>query len=744
MNHTDLYEQAYLLATHGIAFVSLKGSIMQANPAYANLLGYRDQELLALNIDEIIQPIDFIIYTQLIQQLADGKTSSIALDIHCLNKGGRLHAASLEVTMVKSESGESLYYIHKMINILENKVEEEKYREIENLFHLISANVQDIISYNTVDGICNYCTPSIETILGYNPEEIIGNHTVHLYHPEDLASLMKRTFSDNDTITYRALHKKGYYIWVESTFKILLDPKGTIGITRDITERKKHEESLAEAQRIASVGSWEHDIATGIITCSAQFFRIYDMNSDDFGGTPDELMKLVHPEDRVHFNNSLELCIMGRDLNIEFRHIQRDGNIKYLHARGTISENKQSMHGTIQDITEQKQLIRAVTEAESTNKAKSEFLAMMSHEIRTPLNGVIGITDLLMETNLNKTQREYAEIICKSGNALLNIINDILDFSKIESGKMELVQESFQVVSCIQETFEVLKSQAQGKNLEMQYHIDENVPIQLQGDYGKLRQVLLNLAGNALKFTSAGKIGIEVKLLNQQSEDVIMEFKIKDTGIGISKDKARLLFTPFTQLDQFMTRKYGGTGLGLAISKKLVELMGGEIRLEESSDQGTTFAFTIKVKLMPNDFNSHSLQSDKQGDFPTRTLQILIAEDNAINQLVLKKILERQGHNIDVAENGHETIEAIKLKAYDLVFMDLQMPLMNGFEATERIKKMEIEKPPVIIAVTANAFVEDREKCLTAGMDDYISKPIKLAEINEIVNNYVNHQYVKS
>jgi CheY-like chemotaxis protein/two-component sensor histidine kinase len=349
-----------------------------------------------------------------------------------------------------------------------------------------------------------------------------------------------------------------------------------------------------------------------------------------------------------------------------------------------------------------------------------------------------------METNLNKTQREYAEVICKSGNALLNIINDILDFSKIESGKMELVQESFQVISCIQETFEVLKSQAQGKNLEMEYHIDDNVPIQMQGDSGKLQQVLLNLAGNALKFTSAGKIGIEVKLLNQHANKVIIEFKVKDTGIGISKDKASLLFTPFTQLDQFMTRKFGGTGLGLAISKKLVELMGGEIRLEESSDQGTTFAFTIRVKLMSEDIKLPTMQSDKHGDSPSSRLQILIAEDNAINQLVLKKMLERQGHNVDVAEDGRDAIEAIKSKAYDLVFMDLQMPLMNGFEATKRIKEMEIsEKPPVIIAVTANAFVEDREKCLAAGMDDYISKPIKLTAINEIVNHYLNHQYTK-
>jgi PAS domain S-box-containing protein len=592
-----LYEQAFRLASNGIAFISLKRDWIKANPIYKHFFGYSEQELFALSAEDLAQPEDFVPYTQNLPRLLDGEASSFTMDMRCIHKEGRFIWAELTVSLVRDESGIPLYYIHNLIDITEKKRAQERYHEIENLYNLISENVQDVISYNSNDGICLYCSPSMESVLGYKPEEIIGFATVHLYHPEDMASLMKQTFSDNDIVAYRVLHKKGYYVWVESTFRRLYDPEGTVGITRDITQRKKNEDNLAEAQRIALIGSWENDLATGVITCSAQFFRIYDMNPEDFKGTSQELLELVHPEDQMIFLNSLELCIAGKDLNNEFRHIKPDGTIKYLHTRGTMSEDKQRMHGTIQDVTEQKLLIRAVNEAESTNKAKSEFLAMMSHEIRTPLNGVIGMADLLLETNLNEAQKEYADIIGKSGNTLLSIINDILDFSKIESGKMELENQLFQVKSCIQEAFEVLSSQANAKHIDMVYRLDDNIPQQVYGDYGKLQQVLLNLTGNALKFTAAGQIIIEAKLHSQQSGILVLEFSVKDTGIGIARDKVGFLFEPFTQLDHFMTRKHGGTGLGLAISKRLVELMGGKIRLEESSERGTTFIFTVKAQL---------------------------------------------------------------------------------------------------------------------------------------------------
>jgi PAS domain S-box-containing protein len=615
------------------------------------------------------------------------------------------------------------------------------YNEIDNLYKLIAMNAQDIISFSTPDGICRYCTPSILDVLGYEPEEIIGKEISHLYHKEDMKALRKQTFSDNDVVTFRVLHKNGYYIWVESTFRRIQEPAGMVGITRDITQRIKHDQNLAAAQRIASIGSWERELSSNVVSCSDEFFRIYDMKPSDFKGSPQELHMLVHPEDRNFFLSEVERCLAGIDLNIEYRFIKSDGSFKYLHARGSISEDKQRMYGTIQDITDQKEMLRAMHEAETTNRAKSEFLAMMSHEIRTPLNGVLGMASLLLETNLDKTQKEYTEIIQTSGNALLSIISDILDFSKIEAGKTELLQEPFDVLSCIKETFDVLSSQAREKDLDLIYMMDQNVPSEVIGDYGLLRQILLNLVGNGLKFTTTGSITVETRLLFEDLEKVTLEFRVKDTGIGIPPDKIKHLFEPFRQLDHFMTRKYGGTGLGLAISKKLVELMGGQIYLDDTREQGATFVFTMTGKKISTMVTAHPDKLEAR-DTTKHTLRILIAEDDEISQLVLKKMLMRFGHDVDIVSNGWEALEAISLEDYDMLFMDLQMPEMDGFEATRRLRETSaLRVVPTIIAVTANAFVEDRETCLAAGMDDYISKPIKLERVQEVIAKYTDNQY---
>ncbi len=616
--------------------------------------------------------------------------------------------------------------------------------EMDQLYKLIATNARDIISFSTPDGICRYCTPSMLDVLGYEQEEIIGQATSKLFHKDDVKALRNQTLTDDDIVSYRALHKKGHYVWVESTFRRIHEPKGTVGITRDITQRKKNDQNLAEAQRIAAIGSWEQDMTTNVVYCSDEFFRIYNMKPSDFDGTTEQLMMLVHPEDRKLFESAVERCVAGIDLSIEFRHIKADGSLKYLQARGSISEDKQRLYGTIQDISEQKEILQLMHEARITNRAKSEFLAMMSHEIRTPLNGVLGMADLLLDTELDETQREYAEIIRKSGNALLSIISDILDFSKIEAGKTELLQEPFHILNCIKETFDVLSSQAIEKDLDLIYMMDPTVPSEVIGDYGVLRQILLNLVGNGLKFTTSGSIRVETRLLSEDDEKALLEIRVRDTGIGIPSDKIEQLFEPFRQLDHFMTRKYGGTGLGLAISKKLVELMGGQIYHLDTVEQGTTFVFTMKVKKMNPNLSDHSVEEEVSAT-ATPSLLLLITEDNEVSQLVLKKMLTQFGHEVDIVNNGWEALEAVSQNNYDMIFMDLQMPEMNGFETTRRLMETSAHrKVPIIIAVTANAFVEDRENCLAAGMDDYISKPIKKDKVQEVITKYMENQYRRS
>jgi PAS domain S-box-containing protein len=520
-------------------------------------------------------------------------------------------------------------------------------------------------------------------------------------------------------------------------------------------ERKKAEEQLrifqARLDRAitgANDGLWEFNLETSEVWVSPRFAEMLGYTQSDFMREQGKMVAMTHPEDRNVIAEAFRRSVKFREpVDVELRAITGEGEWRWLRVRGacirSADDRPVTIAGSQQDITELKHYQHALIEAKETaaaaNRSKGEFLANMSHEIRTPMNGVIGMTQLLLDTELDAVQRDYAKTASDSASALLTVINDILDFSKVEAGKLELEYIDADLRSTVEDVARLVGVQAQAKGVQVVARIDAAFPELVRGDAGRVRQVLLNLAGNAVKFTQQGEVFIDWRVLEQDERSIKVRCEVRDTGVGIPADRLSGLFQPFSQGDASTTRKFGGTGLGLSIVKRLVELMDGETGVSSKPGTGSTFWFTAQFRCVKKALPTFEIPTDEERlraqrliaptAFSMATKRILLVEDNVVNQKVAYRLLAKQGCEVVIAGNGKAAVAEWEKGHYDLVLMDCQMPEMDGFEATRAIRDREARvggkrRRTPIVALTADAMKGADANCKQAGMDDYLSKPI--------------------
>lgn len=646
-------------------------------------------------------------------------------------------------------------------NVDSIKVQEANLFEISRLFdqqNLLLQELNGFVYFHDYRGEITKVSDEVVHVLGHSKEDFVDAFRADSNHPK--ANLVKseavkaltesRDYLD---LEYDFTKPSGEKIRVRVFEKLIFDKigrfSGGMGICTDITSQY-----LARQETIQS----ENRLRTLINSIPDTIF-IYDN-----GG----VVLDFHVQDKKNLQEPASLTL-GKSLQEFAPHDQAGEIIRVFNLAKTTNSiqtvdvvwnrpvgdrhyemrffrlDENQVMSISKDITGQKiwekGLVEAMNAADLASRSKSEFLANMSHEIRTPMNGLLGIIDLLEGTNLNKIQKQYVEIIKNSGSSLLNIIRDILDYSKIESGKIEIQSAVFNPEEELKNQIKILSGLAGKKKIKLSMSFLRSEHAFFEADKGKINQVLLNLIGNAIKFTPEdGTVGVKMELIPIDDILYFLSFQISDTGIGIPPEHLEHLTDPFFQVESSNTRAYQGTGLGLAIAKKIIELMGGELKIESELGKGSTFSFSVMVKKSEQDFiipQSHQLTwkdiKDMGAVFP---LRILLAEDNDLNLQLMTLMFEQLGFQFEVAKNGIEVLDQVKKQAFDVILMDVQMPIMNGLEATREIRKMEGSDHVIIIGLSANVFEEDQKKALESGMDDYLTKPIRLASLADKLEFY--------
>ncbi|MDR6719983.1 PAS domain S-box protein [Paenibacillus sp. 2003] len=754
----EAQEKYQVLADHAqdlITTCATDGELLYVSPSVYTLLGYKSEEVIGKSFKDYCYPGDYPDPMDL-SKIGNG------CKMRVLHKKGHYIWMETLAKPVAGERGKSVQIVSISRDITQHKDADRRLRESRQRYRsLFEHNPAAVYSLN-LEGKYSAVNSKLVQMLDIPRNKLIGQSFLsnldkcEVQYGKHYFEMVKQ--GEPQYYETRIVNSRGRKIEVSVTnVPIIVDKEmvGVYGIVSDITERKEYTERIQELSK-------QHELILNTVTEG-----IYGLDADGitmfmnpaaasmFGYEAKEFIgKNSHPiihhtrADGSHLPQE-ECPIHMTVLDGQRRSIKedvfwrKDGSSFLVQYQVTPIIEQGQIQGAVvvfNDVTGEREIVRAKETAELAAQAKSEFLSMVSHEIRTPMNGIVGMTELLIGTDLSEEQREYAEIIRDSGDALLNILNDILDFSKLESGKMALAYEPFALRKMLEQVAELFKPRADEKHLEIRYRLNPSIPEFMVGDAIRIRQILVNLVGNALKFTDQGSIDVNVDIIKgRKPEDSVLDFAVQDTGIGIPADKLDQLFQSFSQLHPVINRKYGGTGLGLVISKRLVEIMGGSISVESIEGEGSTFRFAVPAasvdasseQTVSQFHHDRTRQSDKVA------MRILVAEDHPVNRKILREYLEKLGYHADVCTNGVEAIDAISQNAYDIVLMDIHMPVMDGLKATDLLHRLiPQDRIPPIIAVTGNAKREDKEACLEIGMRDFISKPVMLSELKRVLQQW--------